>query len=44
MALTIDSQSFSQDNIDLIGRLMLKHRLVEQLPDLNQIFGPIIAR
>jgi NitT/TauT family transport system substrate-binding protein len=44
MALTVDSQSFSQANIDLIGRLMVKHKLVDELPDLNQIFGPVIAR
>jgi NitT/TauT family transport system substrate-binding protein len=43
MALPINAQSFSQKNIDLLGRLMLKHRLVEKLPDLNEIFAPVIG-
>jgi NitT/TauT family transport system substrate-binding protein len=43
MALPINAQSFSQENIDLLGRLMLKHGLTEHLPDVNEIFGPVIA-
>jgi NitT/TauT family transport system substrate-binding protein len=43
MALTVNSQAFSQKNIDLIGELMEKRGLVKTVPDLNQIFGPVIG-
>src|SRR5262249_47550985 len=44
MALTINSQAFSQANIDLVGQMMERRQLVEQLPDLNRVFGAVIAR
>jgi NitT/TauT family transport system substrate-binding protein len=43
MALTINAQDFTQANIDLLGQLMLRQRLVDRLPDMTRVFGPIIG-